>query len=45
MFNFDLPIVAKWGLLKVSKITSVKIYISSVMKKLETSRLDSSDLI
>ena len=43
--NFDLPYVNKmtinFKLLKVSKTTSSKIYISPDMEKLETSNLDS----
>ena len=42
--NFDLPQVSKininFELLKVSKMTSLKIYISPVTKKLETSNLE-----
>ena len=42
--NFDLPKVSKiiinFGLLKVSKMTSLKIYISPVTEKLETLNLD-----
>ena len=42
--NFDLPQVSKininFELLKVSKMTSLKIYISSVTEKLETSNLE-----
>ena len=45
MVNCDLPRYSKininFELLKVSKITSLKIYISSVTEKLETSNLDS----
>ena len=43
--NFDLPkggkININFELLKVSKKTSLKIYVSPVMEKLETSNLDS----
>ena len=43
--NFDLAKVSKininFELLKTSKMTSLKIYISPVMEKLETSNLDS----
>ena len=42
--NFDLPKVSKltfnFKLLKVSKITNLKIYILQVMEKLEASNLD-----
>ena len=42
--NFDLPQVSKinikFELLKVSRITSLKIYISPVTERLETSNLD-----
>ena len=43
--SFDLLTVSKMNinfeLLKVSKMTNLKIYISPVTKKLETSNLDS----
>ena len=42
--NFDLPKISKtninFELLKVRKMTSLKIYISPVTEKLETSDLD-----
>ena len=42
--NFDLPKVSKiitnFELLKVSKMTSLKIYISPVTERLETLNLD-----
>ena len=44
MVNSDLPKVSKininFELVKGSKISSLKIYISSVMEELETSSLD-----
>ena len=43
--NFDLPKLRKMTtnseLIKVSKMTSLKIYVSLVMEKLETLNLDS----
>ena len=44
MVNFDMPKVSKininFELLKISKMTSLEIYISPVTKRLETSNLD-----
>ena len=44
MVNSDLPIVSKininFELLKISKMTSLEIYISPVTERLETSNLD-----